>query len=643
MRAAPEPGPRREAASANGALSQLPQLWGRRGFWQIRLRWAVAPAMVAGVLIGQALGFQLRATPILAIAFASLVYNALFAWAFGRFARRLEADARLDRWLVLLEVVVDYLAMLALVHFTGGASSPLALFLLFHVIIGAVQFTPGTAYLFAGLAGAGLWVLHGLHVTGLLPSHGLALRGEPLHLLDRPAHAAVFLVFFTATLFLTAAMVSRIMRQLRRRVDELARATAELVALNARLHSLYEIVRAIGGERHLAPILETVAREVAKVIEVPATSVKLLSDDGRALHYVAWYGLPDELVENAVIQLDQSPLNRRVIEGETLVHGRIGGDETLQLQDELAALGIRSAVFAPLRVESRVIGTLGVYAHSADRFDDRDSEFLALAAELVAMAIEDARANEAIERMMQERTQFMLKVAHNLRAPLSAGLSMLELIEGALLGPVTAAQEDQLRRVGDRLRALDRTIGQLLTIARTRDVSREIPDVVVDLEDLAAQTERTFRDEADRKGVAFVISVESGLPLVDSGVDLLREMMENLVSNAVKYTPAGGEVRVHFERGDPGEVRFVVRDTGIGIPEAEQARLFQEFFRASNAKKQSPAGTGLGLALVKQTVERHHGRIRVDSAEGRGTTVTVELPVRRVSQPVAAPAEPALA
>ena len=111
----------------------------------------------------------------------------------------------------------------------------------------------------------------------------------------------------------------------------------------------------------------------------------------------------------------------------------------------------------------------------------------------MALAIEDAQANEAIERLMQERTQFMLKVAHNLRAPLSAGLSMLELVAAGQLGPVTAAQADHLRRVDERLHALDRAIGQLLTIARARDFSREIPDVVVDLDDLATQTERTFR------------------------------------------------------------------------------------------------------------------------------------------------------
>lgn len=621
------------SAAVNGEFYSLPRLWGRRGFWQIRLRWAVAPVVVAGVLVGRALGFELRAVPILLVALASLVYNALFAWIFRRYAGRLDADPRLDHLFVIVEVVADYAAMLLLVHLTGGASSPLALFLLFHVIIGAVQFSPGTAYLFAGLAAAGLWSLLGLQVAGWLPGEGLAFRGQPLHLLDRPAHAAVYLGFFTATLFLTATMVSRIMRQLRERVDDLTHVTGELVDLNGRLNGLYAMVCAIGAERHLGPTLETVARELARVTGVPAAAVKLLSEDGRTLRYVAAHGLPEELVRSAVIELDQSPLNRRIVEGETLVHGRVGGDGTLQLQDELSALGIRSAILAPLEVEGKVIGTVGVYAHDAGRFGDRDSEFLKLAAELAALAIEDARANEAIEKLSEERTQFMLKVAHNLRAPLSAGLSLLELVKGGHLGPVLPAQADHLQRIDERLRALDRAIGQLLTIARTRDFSREIPDVVVDLDELAAQTDRTFRAEAELKKLRFEVTTEPGLPVVDSGVDLLKELMENLVSNAVRYTPEGGEVNVRFERGEPGEVRIVVRDSGIGIPAEEQGRLFQEFFRASNAKRHSPAGTGLGLALVKRTVERHHGRIRLESAEGRGTTVSIDLPVRRAGQP----------
>lgn len=639
-----EPTPRIESSPRGrrflAAQQDLPQLWGRRGFWQIRLRWAVAPLMVVGLALAHRFGFELPVVPILLIALASPVYNAIFAWIFGRFGERLDADPALDRAVVVVEVVVDYLAMLLLLHFTGGASSPLVFFLIFHVIIGAVQFAAGTAYLFAALAAGGLWAMHFAHVSAWLPSYGLVFRGQPLHLLDRPAHTVVFLLVFTATLFLTALMVSRIMAQLHRHVDELARLTAELARLNARLESLYTMVCAIGAERHLAPVLETVTRELAATMQARSVGVKLLSEDGETIRYVAAHGLPPEFVAHSVVRVAESPLDRRALEGETMVQGRIHADTGVPLHAELAALGVRSSVQVPLAAEGRVIGLLAIGADTEERFSERDGEFLRLAAEVVALAIEDARANEAIESLMAERTQFMLKVAHNLRAPLSAGLSMLELVRSGDLGAVTPAQAKHLKRVDERLRALDRAIGQLLTIARARDLSREIPDVVVDMDELARRTRRTFQEEARLRGLAFSVAVEPNLPGVDSGVDLLEELLENLVSNAIKYTPEGGEVAVRIEEGGPGEVRITVRDTGIGIPEKEQGKLFQEFFRATNAKRLTPAGTGLGLALVKQTVARHHGRIRVESAEGKGTTVTVEIPVRRVSQPLAAEAPP---
>ncbi len=628
----PETHPKPSVGAALHLPPGLPQLWGESGFWQIKLRWAVAPVMLALVAVSRALGFEFDAEPILAVALASLVYNAVFAWVYARWSERLARGRNLERGVVIVEILADYTAMLLLIHFTGGAASPLALFLLFHVIIGAIQFSPRTAYLVAGLASTGLWGLLLDERAGRLAVHPVTFHGAPIHLADRPAHSAFVLLALTATYFLVAMLVSRIMRQLRRGVDEVAAATERLSELNRELGGLYAMVVAIGGERHLDPILETVTRELAGVIEVPAVAVKLLSEDGETLRYVAAHGLPRELVETTVIDLGRSVLNRRVIDGETLVQGRIG-DDALQLGDELAALGLRSAVFAPLAVEDRVIGTLGAYSPSAGRFGERDSEFLKLAARLVALAIENARANEAIETLMRDRTQFMLKVAHNLRAPLAAGLGMLELMRLGRLGQVTAEQSSLLLRLDQRLRALDRAIGQLLTIAKARDFSREIPDVVVDMEELARTTQRTFREEAEAKRLRFAVSAEPGLPAVESGVDLLKELMENLVSNAIKYTPEGGEIEVRFERSGPERVRIVVRDTGIGIPEKEQGKLFSEFFRASNAKKHTAAGTGLGLTLVKQTVERHHGSIELESAEGRGTRWTIEIPIHRVGKP----------
>jgi signal transduction histidine kinase len=110
--------------------------------------------------------------------------------------------------------------------------------------------------------------------------------------------------------------------------------------------------------------------------------------------------------------------------------------------------------------------------------------------------------------------------------------------------------------------------------------------------------------------------------------------MENLVSNAIKYTPPGGTVRVRFSRTGKDSVQIMVQDTGIGIPGKEQEKLFRSFFRASNAKKATTKGTGLGLALVKQTVERHNGQITITSEENQGTTVVIDLPAH---QPSASP------
>jgi signal transduction histidine kinase len=206
---------------------------------------------------------------------------------------------------------------------------------------------------------------------------------------------------------------------------------------------------------------------------------------------------------------------------------------------------------------------------------------------------------------------------------------MTDLLRDGYIDEITTKQGEHLAKIDRRLRSLHQMIGELLTIARTRDRSREIPDVVVDLRDLAEYAERTYREQAAGKGVEFRVVAEDDLPEVDSGADLLEQVIDNLVSNAIKYTPEGGEIEVRLARRGPEEVRIVVRDTGIGIPAADQENLFREFFRASNAKKLHAVGTGLGLTLVKQTVERHDGRLHLASQEGKGTTVVIDLPARQ--------------
>ena len=195
------------------------------------------------------------------------------------------------------------------------------------------------------------------------------------------------------------------------------------------------------------------------------------------------------------------------------------------------------------------------------------------------------------------------------------------------MGELTEKQRQQLGKLDVRLRSLNDMVGKLLAIARTRDRSRQIEDIVVELRKLARYTEETFRAAADEKEIELEVFAADDLPAVATGVGLLEQLMENLVSNALKYTPTGGRVEVRFENDEPRWVRITVRDTGIGIPADEQDRLFQEFYRASNARDLTANGTGLGLVLVQQTVDRHSGRLELESAEGQGTTIVVRLPV----------------
>jgi two-component system sensor histidine kinase VicK len=312
--------------------------------------------------------------------------------------------------------------------------------------------------------------------------------------------------------------------------------------------------------------------------------------------------------------------------GETVLVEHVATSPDLARREELLALGIESIILAPLRVEQRVIGILGVYRRAPHRFVSEDAGFFELAAELVAISVENARHGEAIDHLMEERTRLMLQVAHNLRAPLSAAATMLETLGESYLGPVNAQQQDTISRIERRLRTMIRVVGELLTLAHTRE---QHPDTVrspVDLRALTEQVVATFRDEAIRRGLDLTVSTSPDLPSVLGDADLLQQLVENLASNALKYTLSGGRVEIDLHRSERGGLTLEVRDTGIGIPREEQPRLFSEFFRASNARKLDEDGTGLGLPIIKQIVDRHGGEIQVESEPGKGTRMVVRLP-----------------
>jgi len=371
--------------------------------------------------------------------------------------------------------------------------------------------------------------------------------------------------------------------------------------------------------------LETAVSEVALVMQVKGASVKLLSEDGKFLRYAAAFGLPDRMVQEKVVEVERSPLNKRIIQGEPFVTGQVTATEMFQFGETLAEAHLQSVLFVPLNLEGRVIGILGAYCEKPDRFGAEEVNFFRLTARLVAIAVENARAYEAVTAMSGERTWFMMKVAHNLRAPLAGMLSILEVVRDGYLGPINDDQSEYLRRLDRRARTMLALVNELMALSRNRQ-RREVESGVTELAALARRVQRTFQDKAAEKRIGFQVSLSTDLPDVRGRLETVEQMLENLVSNAIKYTPADGSVEVRFTRAN-STVRIEVSDTGIGIPAADRPKLFTEFFRAENAKAMEEVGTGLGLAIVKEIVDQLGGRIFMESEEGVGTIFVVHLPI----------------
>jgi len=597
-----------------------------RTLWFVRLRWWVPPSIVAGTAMAWAMGFKFAAGALILVAAFILAYNLVFYLASRRIGDDPDTQAGYIQRFTYWQVGLDYCAMFLLIHFTGGAASPFIFFFIFHIIFTSILLPPRSAYLFAALVVSGMGLIAAAEYLRWIPHHALVFRGTSIDLAEQPFHIMVELGFFTASVFITAFSTTAIMGMLRKRILDLAELSETLNLLNNKLNALYAVTEAIGSTQRLDKVLDIVTSELAHVMDVEAISVKLLDKDSKMIRYAAAHGLTSEFLKDKVVEVDKSPLNRRIIEGESFVTGQVTQREMFQFGEDLAAVRIQSVLFVPLSVEDKVIGILGAYCKQAERFGAEDVDFFRMAAGLVAIALENARAYEAIENLIQERSRFMMRVTHNLRAPLAAMLTILEVVRSGYKGELNDEQQEYLRRIDRRARTMLSMINELLTLAKSRSEQQRIIYAPVDLGALAGRIQRTFQDEASEKGLAFEVNVPENIPEIWGNPDMIEQLLENLVSNAVKYTSSGGRVGLEVSSGANGMVRIEVSDNGIGIPKSAVPRLFTEFFRADNARAIEEIGTGLGLTIVKRIVDQHGGRILVESEEGLGTIFVVHLP-----------------
>jgi signal transduction histidine kinase len=331
----------------------------------------------------------------------------------------------------------------------------------------------------------------------------------------------------------------------------------------------------------------------------------------------------------------------------------------------LLLIGLGVALLATLLVSRRVVGPLETLRHGVERIRKGDltarldlktgDEIEILADEFNEMAAHLTEAYTGLERKVAERTQaltianerlegaskqkseFLANVNHELRTPVSAIIGYGRLVLRATEGQIAPLQRDNLYDLLNNADRLLNLIDSLLDVAKIEAGKMEIRVESIRVDEIIQGAISTIETTLKNGDVRLTREIASGIPAVNNDREKLRQIILNLLDNAVKFTERG-EIKIIASQQD-GSLKLVVSDTGIGIEKEELNQIFEEFHRGDSSSTQKYRGTGLGLAIVKKFVNLLGGEIAVESDVGKGSTFTIMLPLD-LRQPVSQPIEP---
>jgi signal transduction histidine kinase len=297
-----------------------------------------------------------------------------------------------------------------------------------------------------------------------------------------------------------------------------------------------------------------------------------------------------------------------------------------QSWDELNQFRTRDVMCAPAMFKGEVLGVVQVINSRGVPFQEGDILPLESVSRFVAYALYHARLYDELATLKcleKEKAEFMRIIVHELRSPVAASKSLISALH--YMNRENTGLISVLGRVEERMDELLDLVGDILYLSQVK-AGKPLGEIVIcDLRDETQEVYERYVDDGEMKGLSISVSLPESAVNVRIDRQGYRLILSNLISNAVKYTTAGS-VEVNLRQEGPWAV-IEVRDTGIGIPTEEIPNLFKEFFRASNARGSEIKGTGVGLAGVKELVERFRGEIELKSEENKGSVFTVRLPL----------------
>jgi signal transduction histidine kinase len=435
-----------------------------------------------------------------------------------------------------------------------------------------------------------------------------------------------------ATTFAAQAAIAirnaNLMQQLELRTRELARSVDELEGLR-------HVGEAVSSSLDLHEVLSTIVTHAVQLSDTEGGSIFEFDDEAETFEIRTAFGTSAELL--AALRATRIGLRDTVVGRAARTRtpvavadlGEVAPDAHLT---QLARAGWRSMLAVPLVREDRILGALVVRRRTPGAFPEPIVELVETFASQSALAIQNARLFQELARKSQElevasrhKSEFLASMSHELRTPLNAVIGFSDVLLDRLFGDLNPKQEEYLEDIRASGRHLLDLLNDILDLSKVEAGEMRLELARTSLREALEHGIAMVSERAGQEGLSLHLSIEAGVDVVVADPLRLKQVILNLLTNAVKFTPAGGRIEASAARV-ADEIHISVQDSGIGIAESDYARIFEAFQQGGRAASASAEGTGLGLTLSKRIVELHGGRLWVTSRVGHGSTFSFSIP-----------------
>jgi signal transduction histidine kinase len=421
---------------------------------------------------------------------------------------------------------------------------------------------------------------------------------------------------------------NNLMQQLELRTQELARSVDELEGLR-------QVGEAVSASLDPHEVLSTIITHAVQLSGTEGGSIFEYHDDAQAFEIRAAFGTSEELL--SALRATRFGLRDTHVGRAALTHAPVAVPDIADAPADahlsaLARHGWRSMLAVPLVREDRILGAFVVRRRTPGTFPQPTVELVETFAGQSALAIQNARLFQELARKSQElevasrhKSEFLANMSHELRTPLNAVIGFSDVLLDRLFGDLNPKQEEYLHEIRQSGRHLLELLNDILDLSKVEAGKMQLELERTSLRDSLENGISMVSERASRQGLSLSLDVRDDVDEVVADPLRLKQVILNLLTNAVKFTPSGGHIDTSAERV-ADEIHVSVKDSGVGIAEGDQVRIFEAFQQGRRDISASAEGTGLGLTLSRQIIELHGGRLWVDSRLGEGSTFTFAIP-----------------